>query len=153
MTLPIKSRHGLTRCPSCRAHIQAGATPSTTACPFCGATLHSAPASVAISRGRGGLLAASLLAFGAAGCGGSQAQDESATESTQSDTSGSIDTSATTETSESESDNTNNEDAEETATPGDNTAVAAYGGAPDSFSETPADTPRPTPRYGLPPMR
>lgn len=69
MTLPIKSRHGLTRCGVCRAHIQAGERPSETDCPFCGANLLRGGPAITRPTGRGGVLAASLLAFGLTACG------------------------------------------------------------------------------------
>ena len=55
------STDGLTRCTSCRRHVQAGESPRATACPFCA---RKAPTSR-----RGALLAASLFA---AACGGSE---------------------------------------------------------------------------------
>lgn len=65
---PIRSRDGLTRCSACRAHIHASDRPSTTECPFCGATVSAGRPRISLPGGRGGLLAASLLALGA--CGG-----------------------------------------------------------------------------------
>ena len=53
------STDGLTRCMRCRRHIQAGESPSTTACPFC-------ERKTPTSR-RGALLAGSLFAMA---CGG-----------------------------------------------------------------------------------
>ena len=139
MTKPIKSRHGLTRCGACRAHIRAEERPSATVCPFCGANLL-APGAVATAAGRGGVLAASLLAFSALGCGGGQA-------ATSDDQTVSAD------------DNTNQpppDDAPDQYEPEpapDNTAVAEYGVSPDDYESEPAEDPRPTPRYGLPPSR
>lgn len=66
------STDGLTRCTGCRRHVQAGATPSTTLCPFCD---RKAPTSR-----RGAMLAASLFAMA---CGGSEpAAEEPVTEPT-----------------------------------------------------------------------
>ena len=63
--MPIRSRHGLTRCPRCRAHVRAPDRPRDLRCPFC-APPRSAGA------GRAGVLAASLLGFSTVGtaCGG-----------------------------------------------------------------------------------
>ncbi len=72
MTKPIKSKHDLTRCTACRAHIRAADRPSTTDCPFCGANLHTGRALSPLPSGRGALLAASLLAFSASACGAGQ---------------------------------------------------------------------------------
>jgi len=65
MTLPIRSRHGLTRCRACRAHIQTGPTPSRTVCPFCGVHQRGEPKARPriVAVGRGSILAAGLLAF------------------------------------------------------------------------------------------
>lgn len=72
MDRPIRSRHGLARCRACRAHIHAAATPSATICPFCGENQLGIPKPQARSKivavGRGGLLAAGLMAFSALGC-------------------------------------------------------------------------------------
>jgi len=77
----LVSRVGLTRCPSCSAHIKVAAELKATACPFCGAALAVAvspppgPLSRAFSAGRSGLLAASLLgatSLGALGCDDSE---------------------------------------------------------------------------------
>jgi hypothetical protein len=71
------SRHGLTRCPACQAHIQVAADASATTCPFCLAALASTPEPVsalpsllrsALSTGRSGLLAAGLLSLSVAAC-------------------------------------------------------------------------------------
>ncbi|HBQ19850.1 MAG TPA: hypothetical protein DEF51_54890 [Myxococcales bacterium] len=62
--MPVRSRHGLTVCPRCRAHVEAGERPSTTVCPFC-------EKGTSISQvGRSGVLAGALLAFA---CGGAEA--------------------------------------------------------------------------------
>ena len=67
-----RSRQGLTRCRTCRAHILTAARPSQTICPFCGENQlglsRERARSKIVSVGRGGLLAASLLAFSAVGC-------------------------------------------------------------------------------------
>ena len=63
------SRHGLTTCPGCRAHIRLAAEVRQTVCIFCGTELipssviQSAMRTVAdvVRYGRGGLIAASLL--------------------------------------------------------------------------------------------
>jgi len=73
MSLPSRSNHGLTRCRACRAHIHAAERPSLTVCPFCGENQLGLARSQARGRlivaGRGGALAAGLLAFTALGCG------------------------------------------------------------------------------------
>ena len=89
MSKPIKSRHNLTRCSICRAHIEAGDRPSTTECPFCGANLHMSRGRAWLP-GRGGVLAASLLAFTVTACGGADetsGSDDTTTEPVD-DTSG-----------------------------------------------------------------
>lgn len=139
MTKPIKSRHGLTRCRACRAHIQAADTPSATVCPFCGANLHAGASRISLPSGRGGILAASLLAFSAAGCGGGQAQVED-DQTVSSDN-----------TNDAPPDTANDQYDPQPAD--DNAAVAEYGVSPDAFEDDTADDPRPTPRYGLPPSR
>jgi predicted RNA-binding Zn-ribbon protein involved in translation (DUF1610 family) len=141
MTLPIKSRHGLTRCTACRAHIRAAETPSATECPFCGANLRAAAPRSVLPSGRTSLLAASLLAMSAAGCGGAQTPaDDTATSAPAS--------------SNDDNQNTNAGDDQYAPRPADdNTAVAEYGVSPDAWPEQQADDPRPTPRYGLPPTR
>ncbi|MFK7998783.1 MAG: hypothetical protein AB8H86_04275 [Polyangiales bacterium] len=64
------STDGLTRCTGCRRHVQAGESPSATACPFCD---QKTPKSR-----RGALLAASLFAMA---CGGAEpAAEEPANE-------------------------------------------------------------------------
>ena len=65
------SRHGLTRCPSCSAHIKVAFVLAETACPFCEASLQSAMSSkdegmlhmlsTSLMVGRSSLIAASLL--------------------------------------------------------------------------------------------
>ncbi|MCZ7679991.1 MAG: hypothetical protein M5U28_15000 [Sandaracinaceae bacterium] len=101
--------------------------------PFCGANLHAGPADAHALRGRGGILAASLLAFSAMGCGAQSAADDPADTTVSDDGSG--------------GDQYDPEPAD------DNAAVAEYGVSPDAFEDDAADDPRPTPRYGLPPSR
>lgn len=138
MPQPVKSRHGLTRCTACRAHIQAGDTPSRTECPFCGATLTTATRRI-LPSGRSGLLAASLFTLSAAGCGSPQADGEP------------------TVTTEPSDDNQNTSGGDQFAPrpADDNTAVAEYGIAADDEDTWggQAEDPRPAPRYGLPPSR
>ena len=122
-----KSRHGLTRCPACRAHVHAGETPSTTECPFCGANVREGHARVAIAAGRGGILAASLLALTACGASSSPETTEP------------VDEPVTTEDSQ----NTEGEDQFDPSPSDDPPAVDAYGIAPDG--------PPDEPMYGLPP--
>ena len=65
------SRHGLTRCPTCSAHIKVAFVLAETACPFCEASLQSAMSSkdegmlhilsASLMVGRSSLIAASLL--------------------------------------------------------------------------------------------
>lgn len=71
------SRHGLTSCPACSAHIRVADELHETACPFCGADLMAdagggvlSSLRSAVSSGRSGLVAASLFGLTAlAGCG------------------------------------------------------------------------------------
>ncbi|MEC7524470.1 MAG: hypothetical protein VYE22_31605 [Myxococcota bacterium] len=67
--MATRSRPGLTVCPRCRAHVQAGERPSTTVCPFC-----EAPRVGAV--GRSGVLAGALLAFACAGPDAPSAEPE-----------------------------------------------------------------------------
>lgn len=67
-TLLTKTADGLTRCPRCRRHVQAGATPRDRHCPFC--TAGAAPRFGL----RGGMVAASLMGLGA--CGPSAAEEQ-----------------------------------------------------------------------------
>lgn len=96
------SSHGLTRCPSCQAHVRVAASAGATLCPFCGATLGSelqrSPDGPSLlsglaSAGRSGALAAALLG-GAVACGsdpeplpdtGTDVVEDSDTEDTGSD--------------------------------------------------------------------
>ncbi|MBX3269242.1 MAG: hypothetical protein KF729_03220 [Sandaracinaceae bacterium] len=76
-----RSRHDLTRCLACRAHVRVA---PDAACPLCEAPLGAAAS--ARPFGRGGLLAAALLAFGATACGAGS--DGGADEPVAEDTSG-----------------------------------------------------------------
>ncbi|MCA9575174.1 MAG: hypothetical protein KC668_07045, partial [Myxococcales bacterium] len=67
--LLVKSADGLTRCPTCRRHVVAGATPRDRVCPFC-----AQPSAAPRFGARGSLLAASLVGLG--GCGPSAAEQE-----------------------------------------------------------------------------
>ncbi|MFK7988538.1 MAG: hypothetical protein AB8I08_21140 [Sandaracinaceae bacterium] len=160
MSLPIKSRHGLTRCSVCRTHIQAADRPSDTNCPFCGANLHRGGARITHAATRGGVLAASLLAFSLTACGGG---DEPADEdpSTQTDNSGGETPGGDDQYSDDPADDPNgvaeygvspdqySEDPAE-----EPNVVAEYGVSPDDeYEEEPADEMRPSARYGMAPMR
>lgn len=136
MSKHIKSRSGLTRCPSCRTHVRAGATPSETQCPFCGANVGSAPARAARAAGKGGLLAASLLAISA--CNGGSASQETTTETVvETDPGG-----------ENTNTNTNDDgDDDYESEPDDPVAVEAYGSPPDDRPPEPV----PVPAYGVAP--
>ena len=70
------SKQGLTRCPSCKAHIQVASPLGDTVCPFCQSALAGAlatrsedpgPLSRLMGQGRGALIAASLLGVPAMG--------------------------------------------------------------------------------------
>src|SRR5690606_15096239 len=74
------SRHGLTRCPACRAHVRAEETPGSTDCPFCGADVGTARSHTIAAAGRGGVLAASLFALSACGGNGSAVMEPVAAE-------------------------------------------------------------------------
>lgn len=136
MQKPIKSRSGLTRCPSCRAHVHAAARPSETVCPFCGAIVGSGAARVVRAAGRGGVLAASLLALSA--CNGS-AETSSPEQNTNQ---------PVVEPGSGGSESTDAEDEYEREAD-DPVAVEAYGVAP---SEPPPEPP-PVPAYGVAPPR
>ena len=130
MSKPTKSRHGLTRCTVCRAHIEAAERPSQTDCPFCGANLHRSRGRI-LPTGRGGILAASLLAFSATACGGGDdASDGDTTVEPGDDTSG--------------------DDGYSDTPPDDNGAVAEYGIPPDQYGGG-SDDPPDEPMYGVPP--
>ena len=141
MDKPIKSRHGLTRCTVCRAHIHADERPSGTDCPFCGANLHRSRGRISLPTGRGGLLAASLFAFAAAGCSGGDASDDSTSVEPGDDNSGD---------DNSGNDNTGLDDQYADDPPDDNAAVAEYGVPPDRY-EGESEEPPPEPVYGVPP--
>jgi len=135
MSKPAKSRHGLTRCTACRTHIRAEERPSLTTCPFCGANLHRSTRGFSLPTGRGGVLAASLFALSAAGCGGDGAE-EPATVEPADDTAGDDTSSNDGPSNDDPADDQYADDPVD-----DNTAVAEYGIAP------PADEPM----YGMPP--
>ncbi len=137
MTLPRKSRDGLTRCPACRAHVVAAERPSLTVCPFCGANQHRATHRLA-PIGRGGVLAASLLAFTAVGCGAGSGDD---------------DTSVSSDDGSSGGDDGAGDDRYSDDPPDDNTAVAEYGVAPDAYQSGSSDPPPDEPMYGVPPEK
>ena len=139
MSNPIKSRQNLTRCSVCRAHIEAGARPSTTECPFCGANLHLSRGRAWLP-GRGGILAASLLAFSVTACGGGDdaATDDTTVEPTD-DTSGN---------DQGGDDPADDQYAEDPAD--DNTSVAEYGMPADEYGGESED-PQPEPMYGVAP--
>ena len=74
MTRHIKvTRHGFTSCPSCHAHIQVGAIPGETVCPFCAVQLskslaaqtHASGLQKVAHAGRSGLIAAAVLGLSA----------------------------------------------------------------------------------------
>lgn len=168
MPKPIQSRHGLTRCTACRAHIRAADRPSATVCPFCGANLRTGRPLISLPSGRGGILAASLLAFSAAGCGGTDADTSNepaiTAEPTGEDPAGG--------TAPSANQNQPEDDPGYDDSVPDPVAVEAYGAPPpeddpsqdqpveddpqaddDSFRPRPSDEHRPAPRYGLAPGR
>jgi len=142
MSKPTRSRHGLTRCTVCRAHIEAAARPSETDCPFCGANLHRSRGRV-LPSGRGGVLAASLLAFSATACGGGDEPADDTTVEPVDDTAGS-DHGAT------DNDNGDDDDGYDEAPPDDPNPVADYGIAPDEYGLEPDDPPD-EPMYGVAP--
>ena len=133
------SRHGLTRCPACKAHIQVALSLADTICPFCQATISDANiqgSAGAFGRlmgsGRSALIAASLLGVPAMGACGD-------------DTGSTPDDDVSTDTSSA--------DAE-----GDVGFVQPYGLPPDMFEEPEADVQTdaeldfgPAPPYGQPP--
>jgi hypothetical protein len=102
------SRHNLTVCPRCEAHIQVAADMRDTVCPFCQAALVAAPVARvmsgalrgALSTGRSGLLAAGLLGLSVSACTeeeshpiyGSPPGDTSSTDATSADGTSSADT-------------------------------------------------------------
>lgn len=137
MSLPRRSRDGLTRCPACRAHIVAAERPSETVCPFCGANQHRTRIRLA-PVGRGGILAASLLAFGAMGCGGGGTSDGDTSVSSDDGTTGG-------------DDGTGGDDQYDDQPPDDSRAVAEYGIAPDEYERESPDPPPDEPMYGVPP--
>jgi len=136
MAKPKKSRHGLTRCTVCRSHIEAAERPSETDCPFCGANLHRSRGRL-LPTGRGGILAASLLAFSATACGGGdEPADDDTTVEPGDDTSGG-------------NDNTGDDGYDDTP-PDDPGPVAEYGIPPDAYDDG-GDDPPDEPMYGVPP--
>ena len=144
MHKPIKSRHGLTRCGACRAHIHAAERPSATVCPFCGANLLSGRAMSSLPSGRGGLLAASLFAMSMAGCGGA---DTSHTDEPTVDDGTASDDGNPNTNGDGQGDDQYADDP-----PDDNAPVAEYGVAPaDDYETQPADDYRPAARYGIAP--
>ncbi len=179
---PLRSRHGLTRCRACRAHIQTAARPSDTICPFCGENQLGIPKrearSTIVAVGRGGLLAAGLMAFSAIGCAEDPAPPAPAPIVQAPDPGAPLapmEPLAPPEplveapppvTPEPLLDEEPSEPIAERprprprprpdpiAPPDRPIAVPAYGVAPpDEWRPDPSPDMRPTPRYGLPPMR
>jgi hypothetical protein len=68
MTPPPISRQGLSRCPSCLAHVAVAADPRATVCPFCGGAF-AAPAPTLSRAGSSALIAALGLSLAMTGCG------------------------------------------------------------------------------------
>ena len=130
MAKPIKSRQGLTRCSVCRAHIEASDRPSTTDCPFCGANLHLSRGRVWLP-GRGGILAASLVAFTVTACGAGD------------DTSSDDDTTVQQDDDTSADDTATSDDQFGDDPADDNMAVAEYGISPDELEPTMPEPPPP----------
>lgn len=191
MDRPMRSRHGLTRCRACRAHIHAAAKPSETTCPFCGENQLGIPRSQArgtiVAVGRGGILAAGLMAFSALGCGADdptpgpveapivEAPIVEAPEPMQPMQPGEVVVAPIPEPEPVAPEPVAPEPVVEepapepiverprprprpqpdpVAPPDRPIAVPAYGVAPpDQWRPDPAPDMRPTPRYGLPPMR
>ncbi len=161
MSLPIKSRHGLTRCTVCRAHIQAGDRPSDTDCPFCGANLLRGGSRITQATTRGGVLAASLLAFSLTACGGGDEPVEP-DPSTQSDNTGGETPSGDDQYSDDPADDPNGvaeygmpaDDQYSDEPAEDPNMVAEYGVSPDDeYEAEPAEEMRPVARYGMAPVR
>lgn len=159
------SRHGLTCCPACQAHIQIAANVRETACPFCQAALIATPEPAAgtltgliqgaLATGRSGLLAASLLGLsvGVGAC--ADEEDPEPTTDTQSadGTSGTSDTNVTTTPDSTMGDlyglppdTTPDPDV---VTVEDTNAVAEYGIPPDIIEDA-AEEDVPAADYGLP---
>ncbi|MEM9188805.1 MAG: hypothetical protein AAGF12_06495 [Myxococcota bacterium] len=131
-----KSRHGLTRCPACGAHVRAAATPVLTVCPFCNTNI----ADRVIRRpvaGRGALVAASLLSLSAS-CGGAEQEPVSPDDPVAN--------------TDNPDDSTNNADNTgfDPNEPDDNVAVAEYGAVPDPAWDPDEPEPVPAPEYGAP---
>lgn len=147
MSKPTKSRHGLTRCTVCRAHIEAAERPSETDCPFCGANLHRSRGRV-LPTGRGGILAASLLAFSATACGGGDdASDGDTTVEPGDDTSGGNDNAGN---DNGGNDNAGDDGYDDTP-PDDPGPIAEYGMPPDQYEGGAVDDSPDEPMYGVPP--
>jgi len=76
------SRQGLTRCPSCKAHIAIAPVLAQTACPFCDSVLAEALGTTGnamdriLGSGRSALIAASLLGMPALGACGDDTDDD-----------------------------------------------------------------------------
>ena len=72
----LVSRHGLTGCPGCGAHIRLAESAEQTECPFCGASLLRARSLRGlVASGRSGFLAASLVGLTVLGGCGSDEED------------------------------------------------------------------------------
>lgn len=151
MTERIRSRHGLTRCTACRAHIRATDRPSTTECPFCGATVSAGQPRVSLPSGRGGILAGALLTLGA--CGGPSTPP--AERPTQAETSPAVtdDSSANENANENPNESEEEEAVVEEAPPQEEVQapVAAYGIPPSDRYRTRPEQPPDEPMYGIAP--
>ncbi len=138
ITIRVSSQ-GLTRCPSCQAHVRVAASAGATECPFCSATLGAelrrtpeGPSLVTglASAGRSGALAAALLGSAVA-CG----SDPEPLPDTGSDTAADV---------TSDADAIDAEDAPDVV-PSD-----VYGVPADVTTDVAPDVP-PAPEYGVPP--
>jgi predicted RNA-binding Zn-ribbon protein involved in translation (DUF1610 family) len=142
MKEPIRSRHGLTRCTACRAHIRSSDRPSTTECPFCGATVSAGRPQTSLPSGRGGILAASLLALG--GCGGPSAPPPE--EPSHAETSAPATDDGSNDNDDEDADDGDERPQEQVQAP-----VAAYGIAPQDRYQTTPEQPPDEPMYGIAP--
>lgn len=141
------SRHGFTRCPACRSHVRVGEEPRAKECVFCGGSLGAARTQTVAAAGRGGVLAAALMAVSACGANagtGASAGDpfESAEETTEPERTNGAD-----EVGDGVDETENG--AEE---PSDPPPIAAYGIAPPEQPLPPpeVDDVRLQPLYGVP---
>jgi hypothetical protein len=163
MTPKIKvSRHNLTRCPACQAHIQLAATLRATVCPFCQTALTSAPPTPptmlsglihgALATGRSGLLAAGLLGLSVSACSEEETNPPADTTSATDATDTNTDTNTDPDTTPADDDMPVAEygiPPDDTASAPDSTMGDLYGLPPDAVED--ADEDVPANDYGLPP--